>query len=97
MMAKSLLTLLSESCVQPGTISKKTTWGRGEADLSAPDACATKSGFPIIPCTPQDIHKLSVGACRSPWPVKDFLICHKTGWPHPVFLQDGLSENVGLS
>lgn len=53
-MANLFLTLLSESCVQPVTIPKNT-WGRWEADLSAPDMCATKSGFPIIPCIPQDV------------------------------------------
>lgn len=51
MMANSLL---SESCVQPGT-TPKNSWGRGEADLSVPDVCATKSGSPIIPCIPQDV------------------------------------------
>lgn len=95
-MAKSLLTFLSESCVQPGIISKKHL-GQGRGRSQCPRCVCHRIKHPNNSLYPSGRHKLSVGACRSPWPVEDFLICCKTGCPHPVFLQDGLSENLGLA
>lgn len=68
---------------------RKKPPGAGRKQISVPQMCATKSGFPKFPQYITNYLLVPVG-------VEDFLICSKTS-SHFVFLHGGLSESVGLA